>query len=1159
MTARGAALLLACCISLAWVIPPRRAMAQNTSAVAAGARQSGSAVAGGVAGSRSTGDSLLAPLERRVSLALTDATIRAALQEIVSQSRINLSYSARVVPVNRRVSARLTNVTVRAALEAVLEGTGIEVREANGRIILARRHEVKTSEASEGDTTGHASLVVRVVDSVTSKPILGAVVGVKGMKLTATTNDQGYTLLRDVPSGLRDVTVRFLGYLPEERQVLAPDSGYVRVDFALRMAMSRLQEMVTTATGERRRLEVGNDITVINADSIVATQPVKSVTELLEGRVPGLVMQRTSGAPGDPARLRLRGASSVYRSNDPIVVVDGIRVYSEQSDERGANLATRRTPSVDNTGAYAAPSPLDYLDPASIETIEVVKGPSAATLYGPDAANGVIVITTKKGRAGPPRWTMSADHGRSGMVADFPDRLLRWGHVVRTNMATPCPIANRTHFGQACQADSLVHFQMLSDPELSVLDRGQRSALSLGVTGGSQSLQYSFTGSYADEEGLLRLPAFEAARYREQHNEEPPDWMQRPQQLTQWGGTGRLSAQLGSRADVSVTSSFSRTAQQRSSLEGQLGALMNTYLDRSTGVYYRAAGFNEVTPVADVLSYYGERVNAASTQFTNAVNVTWRPLGWLTTSMDAGLNTIQRADEIYLPRGQLTYLFSPDTSGYVSLGTGTSVVSTVNLRTTATAPLPRDWRFQLAAGVNYTGNSIADLMVRTTNLAPGTSSPNQAGTIEGVSERREEQATFGVYVEPSLSHKRLWLSTGVRMDGGSTYGSNVSLPRFPKVSLSYLISDEPFFPFKNVIDVLRLRLGYGQAGLHPGPTGRLRLYKQEYAWLDGRINDAGTLSSVGNTQLRPERSTELEGGFEAELLNQRLSLSVTGYHTTKDDALMQVPLPPSVYGDGVKMLRNIGVIRNTGMDFSVGADLLRTQQVSFNVQLSLSQQRSEVVRLGAGVEPFYWSPGIRVAPGYPLFGRWVKPILGYGDVNENGVIDDAEVVLGDTAVYVGSTLPNYTAALQTTATFFRGTLSVTAGLTYVDGLNQRNGAGSVAAFSPGWNDPSSPWDQQAAMAVVSPSPRQTDYGLLQTVSTLRFNSLSVAYHLPRSMAARLRAGSATLALQGTNLGIRTNYRGLDPNVNAFATGNDVTDTGVLPQPRTWQLRVRLTY
>src|SRR5690606_13800081 len=188
------------------------------------------------------------------------------------------------------------------------------------------------------------------------------------------------------------------------------------------------------------------------------------------GRVPGLVVQRTSGAPGDPSRLRLRGVSSVYRSNDPIVIVDGVRVYYNQSDSLGGNLTGGGfnntlvgTGAVSNSTPISALSPLDQIDPHSIQTIEVMKGPSAATLYGPDAANGVIVITTKKGHPGPTRWTLSASHGISTMPGEYPTGFFRLGTRYNGTFSGNPELCRLTDF--RCQADTLVRFQALNDPD----------------------------------------------------------------------------------------------------------------------------------------------------------------------------------------------------------------------------------------------------------------------------------------------------------------------------------------------------------------------------------------------------------------------------------------------------------------------------------------------------------------------------------------------------------------------------------------------------------------------------------------------------------------------------------------------------------------------
>jgi TonB-linked SusC/RagA family outer membrane protein len=1125
---------------------PRSAQAQTTGVVPApppkppGAQGQSSAASPSVPGA--------SPLERRITLELHDVSLDTALQEIAARTGVRLIYSARVVPLARRVSARVENGTVRDALDDVLEGVNVEVKVSGDRIVLNRGSTPsRTSDAAADSAVGW--IYGRVSDSVTSRPLAGAVVSVKGTAISMVANEQGSYVLARVPAGVHTITVRLLGYAYVERQVALADSQRLREDFALRMSMSRLPEVVTTATGERRRLELGNDIVRINADSIARTEPVTSVTDLLEGRVPGLVVQRTSGAPGDPARLRLRGAASAYLSNDPIVIVDGIRVYAAQSDTRSANLAWNPDDAADFTKyGVATPSPLDYLDPHSIETIEVMKGPSAATLYGADAANGVIVITTKRGQAGPPRWTASAERGTTYIPGSYPDSYLRWGH--RTwdpGTAVICPLPDLS-----CVGDSVSHFQALNDPALTILGHGERTAFTLGVSGGVDALQYSINGNYSDELGIVRLPGLEADRYAALHaGTRPPDWMRRPQRLEQWGASSRLMAKLGTRADVGLTSMLSRTAQQRSTLESRLRSLMMTYIDPVTQTYYRPV-LNVLQPTPELLTDYQRRLTSEATQFTNSANLNWRPRAWLTTSADLGLNVIEREDAMLLPR--LAVASTEDSLGAAALARARSLVSTVNVRASATAPLPLGLRLQTAVGVNYTRQQTADLTTSVQGLNTGATSVGGGITPLPPVEAQEEASTFGWYIEPTLSHKRFWLSTGLRMDGGNTFGSRASLAHFPKVSLSYLISDEPFFPLKHVIDLLRLRVAYGQAGVQPGPKDRLRLYTNpSLGWADGHYVNGVELSTLGNTKIRPERSTEIEGGFDADLLDDRVSVGVTGYRKTRVDALMTVPLPPSVYGD-VSVLQNIGVVRNTGYEVTLSTQLVRSDLVTWGTQVNVSHNENVVVKLGSGVLPFD-GPSGRVAPGYPINGRWAKPVLGYSDANGNGILDPTEILYGDTAVYMGRQEPDYTAALSTTISLFRGTVSVSGGLAYEHGLTQTAPWKDMRTVLRAYNDPTAPLDLQAAAVSSSTS----DYLAIQTVNVLRFSSLAVAYNVPAHIARRAGARALTVSVQGTNLGLRTNYRGKDPSVNAFPTGDRVMDIGVIPQPRSWQLRVSASY
>jgi TonB-dependent SusC/RagA subfamily outer membrane receptor len=1093
------------------------------------------------------------PLMRKVSLDLRNVPLGDALKEINRQARLGLAYSPQVVPLDRRVTIKAADILAGEALRRVLEGTGVDIQVAQTGTVFLVKAERKPEPAGHH---GGGAIGGVVLDSATHERLAEVQIVLQGTTFATVTNQGGFFNFTNLPLGEYTVVARRIGYTPATQSVTVADT-LIRVDvsFALVAKPTRLTEMVTTATGPKRRLELGNDITVVDADSVVRTQPVASVTDLLDGRVPGLVVQRTSGAPGDPGRIRLRGTSGVLTNNDPIVIVDGVRIYSQQSNARGGNLA--------NSGLtnFAAPSPLDQIPVQTIETIEVLKGPSAATLYGADAANGVIVITTKRGRAGPAQWTVTADRSTTFIPGRYPDNYLRFGHLPADGTTILCPLTSGL-FGandqtlSTCVADSLVRFQVLNEPDLTILDRGARTAGTLGVNGGSDAIQYALTGTYENVLGAVRLPDLEVTRYELSHNGAAlPDWMLRPQQFTNWGVNSRITARISPKADVALTAQLSRGDQQRSSLEQQIQSLMGIYIDRTTGQYFTPGGSQGTDLVNAALTNYYTRVTDNATTFTNGLTFNWRPLTWLTANADAGINVIHREDALLLPRGAV--LTTGDSVGQATDGRGTSVVSTVNLRATSTARLGWGFKLQTSVGANYTDTRVADLVAAVRDIPLGSTSVGSRFLNSTITETSSQQATFGWYVEPTLASQRFWLSLGLRLDGGNTFGGGVKLISQPKISPSWLISDEPWFPFKGVFNQLRLRAAYGRAGVQPGPADRLRLFNSPTTNpVDGGVGSTTTLKTFGNTQLRPERSTEFEGGFDADLFGDRVTLSVTGYRKTRDDALLQVPVPPSVYGGGT-VLKNIGVIRNTGFEMTLGATVVRSNPVTWSTQFGLSHNNNMVVSLAPGVAPFFSdvATGSRIVPGFPLNGKWAKPVIGYADLNGDGILVSNEVIYGDSLVYLGPSEPNYTAQMSTTFSLFRGAVAISGDFQLTSGLTQTGSFSQLPLR--GAYDPTAPLSEQAAvLASLAGGPNFLNS---QVVRLLRFNSLSATYNLPRGAARALGARALSVSLQGTNLGLFTNYRGKDPGVNGAVTGDFVHDTGVLPLPRTWQVRVNASY
>jgi len=351
------------------------------------------------------------------------------------------------------------------------------------------------------------------------------------------------------------------------------------------------------------------------------------------------------------------------------------------------------------------------------------------------------------------------------------------------------------------------------------------------------------------------------------------------------------------------------------------------------------------------------------------------------------------------------------------------------------------------------------------------------------------------------------------------------------------------------------------------------------------------LNSLGNTQLRPERSSELEGGFDATLWQGRLTLTYTEYNKTRRDAILPIPVAPSVSGSVFgtsQILKNIGVIRNTGTELTVNAFLLQSRAVSWNVGANLSNDNNLVVSLNRGQPPLCFGAGVpcqgtRIVAGYPLFGEWATPVVSFADANHNGIIEPSEVRLADSSVYVGQPSPKYQFNLTTDITLLNGRLSVHATLAYQNGLLQNNlGALSSGAFAQLPNTPGTPLATQVAVVEAecnagtyqlgitnetsapgcnfNGAGSGTVIGLYQTVNTFRFQDLSINYEVPRAVSSWFRVPRMTVALQGNNLGLHTNYRGMDPNVNAFSTvsaGDETADTGQIPEPRTWWLKLSL--
>jgi TonB-dependent SusC/RagA subfamily outer membrane receptor len=320
----------------------------------------------------------------------------------------------------------------------------------------------------------------RVTDAVSGAPVAAAQISLVTTRLGGLTDNEGRYVLRGVPSGNVTVRVVRIGYQPATTQVQVAAGGDVTADVKLTVAAKTLDAVVTTATGEQSRKSFGNVVATVRADSLIEKAAATNVNEMLQGRVAGVQIVQGSGQTGTSSSIRIRGTSSLSLSNEPLIVIDGVRIDNSPAP---GNFSTQR---INNFSG---------INPEEIESVDILKGPSASALYGTAAANGVLVIKTKRGRAGSTQWNASMEFGQVDQPAEFFDNYRAWGRNVVNGTPGTAPILCRVSdqsLGR-CVRDSLTTFNPLMNAETRPFATQPRSQFGVNASGGNENLRYFFS------------------------------------------------------------------------------------------------------------------------------------------------------------------------------------------------------------------------------------------------------------------------------------------------------------------------------------------------------------------------------------------------------------------------------------------------------------------------------------------------------------------------------------------------------------------------------------------------------------------------------------------------------------------------------------------
>jgi outer membrane receptor protein involved in Fe transport len=441
-------------------------------------------------------------------------------------------------------------------------------------------------------------------------------------------------------------------------------------------------------------------------------------------------------------------------------------------------------------------------------------------------------------------------------------------------------------------------------------------------------------------------------------------------------------------------------------------------------------------------------------------------------------------------------------------------------------------------------------------------------TVKLADEATDETRTLGSFIEQQVSFRdRLFVTGALRSDRNSAFGANFKTVFYPKLSASWIVSQEGFFPHVGWLDELRLRSAYGASGVQPGTIDAAPYYAAAHS-----LNEAGdapgvVFTALGNANLKPERSTELEAGFDANFIGNRVNTQITYYNKISRDALVSRVLPPSIGTGNTSRLENLGEVRNTGWEALISTVFVQNDRFGWDMTINGSTNHNKLVSLG-GLPNIVNSSTQQDREGYPLNGWWSRPLLGYQDKNGDGIIAYnanaalSEITVGDTTAYLGSPLPLYEVALTNGFDFWHRRFRLQAMIDYKGDYKVYNNSERIRCLSrnncAGLIYIGSSELDQARTAAGRDHPAKTVAGFMEPGDFIRFRELSLTFNAPERWASRyIRGRSLSLTGAVRNLGVLwTKYTGVDPE--AFGTTGDAPSSfQAFAPPRYVTLRLNL--
>jgi TonB-linked SusC/RagA family outer membrane protein len=1010
-------------------------------------------------------------------------------------------------------------------------------------------------------------------------PLSGATVTVKGQNISAATQDNG-TFTISVPTNARTLVVSYVGMTNQEISI----NNRTTVAVKLNPVDNSLNEVVVIGYGTQKRQDVNGAVSTIRASEI-ANIPMPSVDQLLQGRAAGVTVTQNSGQPGSAVSVRIRGVTSISGTNEPLYVIDGVPVSG--AGERSGSLLSNVT----EGGAGASNlSPLATLNPSDILTIDVLKDASATAIYGNRASNGVVIITTKKGRNGTSR--ISYD-GYLGLQT--PAKLL---DVMDLQQYAKLQNEMAAAFGQAPRAE----FRDISllgkgtDWQREIFQEAPMQSHQLSFSGGKDNVQFYTSAGYLNQKGMVLGSEFKRYTFRANIDAQVKSWFKLGVYMTGARTNERIavtdaidgviSLALYQAPDIAVRNfdgSFAGPKAGEDNGTGQFNPVAQASLNKNNYVRDNLYGtiFGDITILKN-LTWHSEIGGSLG----NNQGEIFRPsyeIGRF-NNPTAILRVSRENNKFWNTKHYLTYKKVAGKHDITALAGFEAQESR--------------WERVTSEGQGFQSNDVYNLRIATTTLV------NRDYTYKG------SNALVSYYARAIYSFNRKYgITATVRADGSSKFspdGDQWGL--FPAVAASWRISEESFMQgISKTVSNLRLRLGYGQVGNQNIDNyaygASLRAFPTPYG-------TAFAVANFQNPKLKWETAIQKNAGIDFTLLNNKIDVTFDVYEKTSKNFLFRDQIPSYLTGVGAAQIQapfvNGGKVRNRGFDLSITSRNITKGDFTWNTTLNLSHYKNKVLSLlqenaiidrsvvtgggtsvtvtrtqvGAPISQFYGyrviglyrdasvltgpnPPAIPAGFSYAATGAntlWLGDVQ-YEDVSgpdgkPDGIIDQND------RVAIGDPNPDFTFGLNNSLTYKGFDLGIfVTGSVGNDGINlvKRVGAGLFRLYN---NQLASAADYYSASNPDGEIPRPTTSNshpnhfmserYVEDASFVRIQNISLGYTLPTRWVNKAMFNRVRIYGSVQNLYTFTNYTGYDSelgsyNQDALRSGVDI---GRYPIPRT---------